>query len=466
MVVDVEDLPLPMLLLPAEGFKVLWANKAAQALLGMPAAEMGTYLEKTLPPHVMVNLLRASEGAGHLVRVPVQLSLRGRPVTLKLSVRPNDEADGNKWLTVEDVTDSVRAERWVNQYETFARALYGHLPYPGWVVDGDDQVVHHNAAYLAELPVCQRAPAEVSPCSARLRGESMCGVGDGLMANSKSWRSMTERVRATGQMAEKELNLGVCGTWHILIFPLPGTKATGMHVGVLAMSVERSLDAPPLHNHQHRIKASASDLQDVREQARATVAREIHDNLGQEMTILSLEVGRVAEQAMRTGASGPLLQQLSSMQDHVARIMKLMRTMVYDLRLDAVEEKGLARATADYVVYFRQRADIQGQLQVMEGWQDPAPDMAQHIFRSVQELLNNVAKHAEASRFAVRLGLEANSYWLEVQDDGNGLPRKVLDGAGLRSLQERAAIYNGTVTVRTRPALQGTAVRLSLPWGV
>ena len=461
----VDDLPLPMVLLPAEGFRVLWANKAAKTLFGGTTQEIGSCLER-LPAHILSYLVGAARNIDRLRGTRAQLQVRGGILTLKLSlVSVNGDEDAERvWLVLEDVRDSVRADRWVGQYQEFVRTLRSELPYPGWVVDEDDRLVDHNAAYLGELPVCQRAPAEVSPCSERLRDECVCGVGGGLMANSKSWRALAQIVRQKGSSETKELSLGTCGTWSVTMFPLPGVRSSETYVGAFAVPRQGAVQ-PASQNKQHRLHGSASDLQAVREQARATVAREIHDNLGQEMTILSLEVGRLSDQAQRAGVNGPVMQQLNTMQEHVMRIMKLMRTMVYDLRLDAVEEKGLARAAADYVVYYRQRTDLQGQLQVMEGWQDPAPDMAQHLFRSVQELLNNVAKHAEASRFVVRLGLDTTGYWLEVQDDGNGLPRKVLDGAGLRSLQERAAIYNGNVDVRTRPALQGTAVKLSLPMG-
>ncbi|MEX3983888.1 histidine kinase [Paraburkholderia sp. EG287A] len=463
----VDDLPLPMVLLPAEGFKVLWANKSAKTLFGATAPEIGACLER-LPAHVILYLVGAARNIDRLRGTQVHLQVRGGMLTLKLSLVPvNGDDDAERfWLVLEDVRDSVRADRWVSQYQDFVSTLRSQLPYPAWVVDEDDRLVDHNTAYLGELPVCQRAPAEISPCSERLRDECVCGVGAGLMAHSKSWRALAQTVRQKGSTETKELSLGSCGTWSVTMFPLPGGRACETYVGAFAVPKQGAavqVIAPP--TKQNRLHGSASDLQAVREQARATVAREIHDNLGQEMTILSLEVGRLNDHAQRAGVNGPLMQQLNTMQEHVMRIMKLMRTMVYDLRLDAVEEKGLARAAADYVVYYRQRTDLQGQLQVMEGWQDPAPEMAQHLYRSVQELLNNVAKHAEASRFVVRLGLDNSGYWLEVQDDGNGLPRKVLDGAGLRSLQERAAIYNGSVDVRTRPALHGTAVKLSLPTG-
>lgn len=402
---------------------------------------------------------------------PVQLTLHGMPRNLQFTVVPVDGGDASYesvWLLIRDMTTAVSVDGWQRQCLDTAYELYGKLPHPSWVLNARNETVFTNDAFLAELPVCQRPPAATSPCSKELRERCGCGVREGsLVVQDKTWLAMADEVRETNGMTEKELNLGLCGSWRVMMFPLPSYGRGAPKVGAIALNQAPSVKAE-VRNRLMQVQAVAQDMQDAREQERMAVAREIHDNLGQELTLLRLEMSRLLQEGAPAGA--PTLQpRLRALNEHLANVMTVTRRLAHELRQDSVDKHGLATAANDFVVNFRKRAELSGQLEVQEGWVEPSPEMAQHLYRSLQELLNNVAKHAGARRFAARLGMGESEYWLEVSDDGVGMPRQVVEmsaspnGVGLRSLQERAAIYGGAVHVRTRPTIRGSTVRIVLP---
>lgn len=464
--VEPDALPVPMLLMSKEGFTVLEANMAARTMFGRRGTDIGAYLETALPADVRVRLIGACAGMEVLTDYPLELRPRGRRVRLQLSVTPavGDYAGSAVWLVMRDITDTHDVDLWQLRYQTLVQALFSELPYPGWILDNDNRVLFHNRSYL-ELPDCLRGQVE-EPATAATPSTCHCTREQAATAvSSHDWQGLAAQVRRTGRMEQRELHLGSCGRWQLLMFPLPGDRET-LHVGALALR-RGPAAATQFSSSEPSLGAIAQGLQEVRQQERGAIAREIHDNLGQEITLLLLEIDRVLGlKRHKPNRDEHLYEKLVAVQEHAQHIMQVTRRLAYQMRQVTVDSKGLAAAAADYVVNYRRRSNLQGQLEVMEGWQEPGVEMAQHLFRSLQELLNNVAKHSGATRFAVRMGRDEEGYWLEVQDNGHGLPRRVQEGAGLRSLRERAAIYGGRVEVHTRPAIQGTTVWVMMPTSV
>lgn len=462
-----DALPVPMLLLSKDGATVLEANAAARTMFGRRTADITKFLDSNLPTDVRIRLIGACAGVETLSCYPLELRPRGRRVRLQLNIVPasGEYVKTAVWLVLQDVTDAFDADLWQVRYQTLAQALFSELPYPGWLLDGDNKLLFHNRAYQ-DLPDCLRGPS-MSTSGVEADSSCSCRKSDyaGSLVSKPDWRGLAEQVRRSGRMEQKELHLGECGRWQLLMFPLPG-NLEGLHVGVIAM--QRALtETITLAPYEPSLGSIAQGLLEVRQQERGAIAREIHDNLGQEITLLLLEIERVLSMNRRLANGDEQLQEkLTDVYEHARHIMQAARRLAYQMRQVTVDSNGLGAAAAEFVVSYRRRSGLQGQLEVMEGWQEPGVEMAQHLFRSLQELLNNVAKHSGATRFAVAMGVDGEGYWLEVQDNGHGLPRKVQEGAGLRSLRERAAIYGGRIEVFTNPAIRGTKVRVVLPIAV
>jgi len=164
------------------------------------------------------------------------------------------------------------------------------------------------------------------------------------------------------------------------------------------------------------------------------------------------------------GSTPTVVTQFESVRELVDRIAKTARRIAYQMRQDLANVKGLAHSVQELVLDLRNRLGVQIQLEIDQGWVEPEPGMAHNMYRSVQEMLNNVSKHSMAKRCLVRMGLNDSMYWLDVSDDGVGMPAvRKTRSIGLSSLTERAEIYGGRVIITSRPEVEGTLVRIELP---
>lgn len=225
------------------------------------------------------------------------------------------------------------------------------------------------------------------------------------------------------------------------------------------------------------LKNFATEFHFIREEERAEVARNIHDHLGQEITVLRLALHRLQQDILTNGTQVPQgwKSQLDGLSKQVDEVMKSAKGIAYELRPDIIRSQGLAAAASALVIDFCKRIGIRGNIEVSVGWTDPLPDMSLHLYRSLQEMLNNLAKHSKATSFFVRLSLNKTTqeYSLEVVDNGVGFPARIKEqlytgeaagnGMGVRGFMERAAIYGGRVDVRTRPDIKGSLIRMVLP---
>nr|WP_254226354.1 histidine kinase [Burkholderia multivorans] len=216
-------------------------------------------------------------------------------------------------------------------------------------------------------------------------------------------------------------------------------------------------------------QADLTEILQAREAERASLAREVHDSLGQELTGLKMDVRQLHNLVMNSGnPSMVVLGKLQSIRAHVDTLVASARNIAYAMKADPVGVKGLAHAAHELVLGIRARMGLQIQLEIMPGWVEPDKKIAHHMHRSLQEMLNNVSKHAKATHCLVQLGFDGGKYGLEVRDDGVGIPAEVATGInirsmGLKNLKERADLCGGQLFFKTRPDVEGTVMRIELP---
>ena len=201
-------------------------------------------------------------------------------------------------------------------------------------------------------------------------------------------------------------------------------------------------------------------LQTSIEQERAAIAREIHDDIGGALTAVLFDlswIGRHAQQAPvqehAQAATAMLQHALGASQ----RIMMNLRPPVLD--------QGLVAAVQWLAKNFERRTGITVQLRSSAARIPMAPDVQLVAYRTAQEALTNVSKHAQATHVRIELSDDENVLTLEVSDDGQGLSSEARAKAkafGLRGLQERARTVGGWLDVSSRPG-QGTSVIVSIP---
>ncbi len=195
----------------------------------------------------------------------------------------------------------------------------------------------------------------------------------------------------------------------------------------------------------------------AQEGERLRIARELHDEVGQQLTALLLQLSSARRQA------GEELQPILAEAHALAReSLEDIRRVARELRPEALDDLGLPSALAALCERLRQQAglvverDVQPVLPALSGEEELV------LYRVAQEALTNVLRHAGVDRAALSLRVADDGIVLEVRDDGRGFEVEGAIHNGLIGMRERALLVGGTLEVRSRPGA-GTLVRLSLP---
>jgi PAS domain S-box-containing protein len=218
-----------------------------------------------------------------------------------------------------------------------------------------------------------------------------------------------------------------------------------------------------LEQSRQQLQAFASNIQTAREEERTRVAREIHDELGQTLTGLRLDIGMVKKQvpAEMTELHGKLDQ----ISDTVVGGIQTVRRIMTNLRPSVLDEAGLVAAMEWQCRDFKARTGIHCRFLCKETEFDLDDESTNAIFRLSQEMLTNAAKHSGAAR--VTIELKQNKQWvqLEVRDNGRGITDAEINNpvtAGLLGMRERVRLLNGEITFHGVQG-RGTRIRVKLP---
>jgi signal transduction histidine kinase len=203
----------------------------------------------------------------------------------------------------------------------------------------------------------------------------------------------------------------------------------------------------------------AQQLITARESTLRHLARELHDEFGQTLTAIGSMLGR-AERHLPAGS--PLRSELREVAEIAQRLLEQVRGLSQALHPSILEAVGL-EGTVDWYLSTVERQT--GVAVAYERTGSPvAVDMtvATHVYRIMQEALNNVARHSAATQAWVRLGVAESVLELDIEDHGTGLPATAKRGLGLVTMRERAALVGGTIEF-ARPREGGTLVRVRVP---
>lgn len=221
---------------------------------------------------------------------------------------------------------------------------------------------------------------------------------------------------------------------------------------------------------EEALRRSKDELQELgaaahltREQEKSRIARELHDELGQLLTMLQMDVSWCKERQPANNAA--FAAKLDRMETLLKSTIAATRRIASDLRPLMLDDLGLVPSLEWLVENFSQRTNIACELSIAEGDLGLATPEATAIFRIVQESLTNIAKHAQAKHADITLEREGGALVVRIEDDGVGFamdaPRKP-QSFGLFGLRERASLIGAEVNITSAPS-QGTTVELRLP---
>jgi signal transduction histidine kinase len=225
--------------------------------------------------------------------------------------------------------------------------------------------------------------------------------------------------------------------------------------------VERRLAAEEqLREGERTLKALSERLLVAQEEERGRIARELHDDLGQSLTALKMDIIGLL-QTMPDARPSPIAERiLRTIESTVTAVQRISS----ELRPSVLDDLGLIAAIESEALLFEERTGIECELSMPAG--SPIErGSATAIYRIVQEALTNVARHSNASRVELRLRERADEILLEIRDDGRGITREEIDdpaSLGLIGIRERAHLAGGTVELEGVEG-RGTIVSLRIP---
>lgn len=223
-----------------------------------------------------------------------------------------------------------------------------------------------------------------------------------------------------------------------------------------------------LERSRQQLRDLAAHMRDAREEERAWVAREIHDELGQMLTGLELDLSWLNTKLPEV-ASGEsrqlLLNKISSMSSLVDSTIECVQRIATELRPGVLDDFGLLAAIESQARQFQERTGIKCRLVMAVGDANLEPATSTALFRIIQEALTNVARHAEATKVAVSLKCRDDKVTLLIKDNGKGIAGgEVLSSTslGFLGMRERAVALGGEFDVAGAP-LKGTTIKVSVP---
>jgi signal transduction histidine kinase len=206
------------------------------------------------------------------------------------------------------------------------------------------------------------------------------------------------------------------------------------------------------------LRALSLHLEGVREQERTRISREIHDELGQALTALKMDLAAIGGAAVPDGEAAA---RASAMVDGM---IASVRRIAAELRPQILDDLGLRAALEWQAQEFASRSGVRCRFRHTGDSADIDADRSTALFRMCQELLTNVARHSGATHVQVRLAIGRAAVRLDVRDDGRGMPSVASrrPGLGLLGIRERAAAFGGDVSIDSGPHT-GTHVRIRIP---
>jgi signal transduction histidine kinase len=313
---------------------------------------------------------------------------------------------------------------------------------------------------IPELPILMEgigATFEAKPVADALRAEIGVMAEDGAFARVASrWRSFSGRnLEVTDALIrvkrrERWLIAGISSAVCFLLLTL-----------WQAVRIRRERNR--FEQATAQLRQLAASLQNVRDEERTRIARELHDELGQALAAIKMDIGWAADRV--PPGDKTFADRFQSTLALVDTTIRSMRKVATELR-PSILDLGLNAAIEWLLEEFHSRTGVEYSLDLPNPEVVADPQQSTAIFRIFQEALTNVARHSRATCIDVRLERNNGDLILEVQDNGKGISQQPPPGPGgslgILGMRERALALGGEVTVES-PAAGGTVVRARIP---
>ena len=251
----------------------------------------------------------------------------------------------------------------------------------------------------------------------------------------------------------------------------PQWSKSGKIIGVIGTIRDITNDRKAeeeLTKRGQKLREFASHLQSIREEERINIAREIHDELGQVLTALKINLSLIQtdiKQDIIEKHKDIFIEEIDGMHEIIDGTIKKLRKLITKLRPEVLDNLGLIDAIEWHCREFTEQTGIKSVFKTELDNIELEKNMEIAIFRIFQESLTNVARHADATEVTVELFYDENNIILKINDNGKGITQRQINAKksfGLLGMMERAVIFNGEVSIKGKRR-EGTKVLITMP---
>jgi PAS domain S-box-containing protein len=235
-------------------------------------------------------------------------------------------------------------------------------------------------------------------------------------------------------------------------------------LGTVHDITERKNAEEEIKKTSEQLRELTSHLQNIREEERTSIAREIHDELGQQLTGLKMDVSWIKKQLPED--KEVLQNKISGMIALIDETVKTVRRISSDLRPGILDDLGLIPAIEWQSQEFEKRTGIKSEFQTNLTDLDPEKNLSINIFRVYQEALTNIIRHSNATRIKTTFEEKDGNLKLVIQDNGIGFDIDELknnNSLGLIGMKERAFLFQGELVITSEKS-KGTMITLKIPF--
>lgn len=468
----IEAAPEAMFLLDQSG-KILLTNAMAERLFGFSRQELvGMNLGKNLMPELyrdrqwryfLEYLEKPTINRSSFGVELYAMRKDGYEFPIEVDFSRLDAANGF-WVAVNlrDISERKRVETALRESEQTYRALFENAGDAIFIADLEGNILHANQKSAELLGFTQEELQSLSVFDITVHDE-LDGVRRNMdkMLNGMQLRPYVRHyLKKSGDILPTENNT-------VLVQDANGEP---MYFQNVSRDITERIKAEQAKNElleeiwrsNEQMHELALHLQDVQELERRELATILHDRVGQSLTGLNLNL-KILQNELQSGNNPEMQKRLSDSLIIVEQTTHKIRDVMADLNPPILDEHGLIEAIKWYSRDFSTRTGITAQVSGDQLGHRLAPSVEKILYRLVQESLNNVAKHAQASRVAIGLSSNEEAISVTIRDDGQGFnPGEVNMPSsephwGLLSMQQRAASIGAVLTIESAPG-NGTQI--------
>jgi PAS domain S-box-containing protein len=282
------------------------------------------------------------------------------------------------------------------------------------------------------------------------------------------FRDAIKTVIETQQKLTIEYDLdanNIYGNYECYLYPFSNQRVIAI---VHNVTIQKQ-NEEELRISRNQLKNFAAHLQDVREEERVLLAREIHDDLGQILVALKIDIGIFKQQVLKNineTALADVQVQIDKIYNLVDKTIKTTRKIMTGLRPEVLELVGFQESVRLYIEEFKDRYKLTCKCHCPENEVSVDPEKSIALFRILQEALTNIAKHANATEIEVSLEVVDNQLNMRIADNGVGLDQNKearQDSYGLIGMKERVYLLDGKLSITSAPG-EGTVVFVEMPY--